>query len=200
VVKITWDGDWGWREESCVCKSALKEGGTFQVNIHYTASHRATFSTKANHWSGKRMFIFIFSCRIQSFLVTVELAWGGWGHVTLLLRSLPYPKWPSFDAVLCFAMVFSERSTTVYQLRRGLVPNYAERGAPPGSYAEAILWPTTWGTEGTLEIFSSFSYLPTVSTWGTEGTLEILVVSLTCVQWQPVYCSFLIENAYSSYM
>ena len=77
VVKITWGGDYGWREESCVCKSALKEGGTFQVNIHYTASHRATFSTKANHWSGKRMFIFIFSCRIQSLLVTVKLTWGG---------------------------------------------------------------------------------------------------------------------------
>lgn len=62
VLKITWGGERGWREASCVCKSALKEGGTFQLNIHYTASPRATFSTKANPWSDKTMFIFIFSC------------------------------------------------------------------------------------------------------------------------------------------
>ena len=143
-------------------------------------------------------------CLFLSFHVESSPSWLLWnllGEAEIMWLSFSGPsKQPSFDWVLCFVMVFSERSTTVYQLRRGLVPNYAERGAPLGSYAEAILWPTTWGTEGTLEIFSSFSYLPTVSTWGTEGTLEILVVSLTCVQWQPVYCSFLIENAYSSYM
>lgn len=81
--------------------------------------------------------------------------------MTLLLGSLPYCKGPLFDWVLRFVVVFSESRTTVHQLRRGLVPTYAERGAPPGSCAETVLRPTTWGT---------------------EGTSEIVVVSLTCLQ------------------
>ena len=104
-------------------------------------------------------------------LVTVKLAWGGWDHVTVLLGSLPYRKGPSFGWVLHFVMVFSESRTMVPQLRRGFVPTYAERGASPGSYAETILWPAAWGA---------------------EGTSEIVAVSLTCLQWQPVYCSFLL--------